>query len=140
MDGAITVAEVIIMDGAEAEATITDGIIAIGDCRPRNQRSADTLPVIEMDASAAVSDRALDRKQREMAAKVKRRSRASCSASRTRQRTSATAKPSWNQLLSCRCRRRRKQRRGALRPKSIGGSWCVPPDLVATVLAQSGRL
>jgi len=111
MDGAITVAEVIIMDGAEAEATITDGIIAIGDCRPRNQRSADTLPVIEMDASAAVSDRALDRKQREMAAKGKRRSRASCSASRTRQRTSATAKPSWNQLLSCRCLRRRKQRR-----------------------------
>src|SRR3954471_6236235 len=57
MDGAITVAEVIIMDGAEAEATITDGIIAIGDCRTRNQRAADTLP-IEMDASAAVSDRA----------------------------------------------------------------------------------
>jgi len=107
MDGAITLAEVIIMDGAESEATITDGIIAIGDCRTRNQRSADTLP-IEMDASAAVSDRALDRKHRDMAAKGKRRSRASCSASRTRHRTSPSQPR--NQLRSCRCLRGHKQR------------------------------
>jgi hypothetical protein len=55
MDGAITVAEVIIMDGAEAEATITDGIIAIGDCRTHATICAYIASYL---ASAAVSDRA----------------------------------------------------------------------------------